>query len=144
MSSNRITQLLYLFENRATIAQTFGMTLSFTEDRSAVITMPYHPGLTHALDGIHGGVFMTLLDSAAWFTSAASHEESIWVATSELTVHFLRPAAHTSLRCVGKMIKAGKRQDIVEAHLYDGEDQWVGHGIGTFAVLPGIEIPPIS
>jgi uncharacterized protein (TIGR00369 family) len=141
--TERITQLGYMFENRATIAKTFGMTLSFTEDRSAVIDMPYHPGLAHALDGIHGGVFMTLLDSAAWFTSAVSHDVSIWVATSELTVHFLRPAAHTSLRCVGKMIKAGKRQDIVEANLYDGDGQLVGHGIGTFSVLSGLELPPI-
>jgi uncharacterized protein (TIGR00369 family) len=85
---------------------------------------------------VHGGVYMTIIDSAAWFTSAAAHEESVWVATSELTVHLLKPVIEADLRGVGRMIQAGRRQDIVEAHLYDGADQLVAHGVGTFVVLP--------
>jgi len=41
------------------------------------------------------------------------------------------------------LLKPGKRQDIVEMHLYDGQDQWVGHAIGTFIVLPDISLAEI-
>ncbi len=138
----RIEQLKDAFDNRAAIAKTFGMTISFQDDGSAVIDLPYNPGLNHIRAGIHGGVFMTLIDSAAWFTSAAAHPEDVWVATSELSVHLLRPAAQTSLRAVGRMIKSGRRLDIVEAQVTDGAGQLVAHGIGTFVVLADLPLNP--
>lgn len=138
MNQNRITELITMFHNRARIRRTFGMSLSFTEDGSAVVDLPYNPNLDHSLGGIHGGVYMTLLDTAAWFTAAAAHDESCWVATSEMSVHLLRPVNEQALRAVGKLIKSGRRQDIVEAHLHDNEGQLVAHGVGTFVVLPSI------
>ena len=118
-TDERKRELAALFRERAPIARTFGMTLHF-EDDCAVVVLPYNPGLDHAADGIHGGVYMTLLDTAAWFTAAASRGESSWLATSEMSVHFLKPSARTDLRCVGRMLKPGKRQDIVEARLLTG------------------------
>jgi uncharacterized protein (TIGR00369 family) len=138
VTADRITELLHMFNHNARIAQTFGMRLSFNAGRQAIIDLPYNPNLDHGLGGVHGGVYMTLLDTAAWFTSAAAHDDSIWVATSELSVHLLQPVYESPLRAVGRLIKSGKRQDIAEAHLYDGSGQVVGHGIGTFVVLPNI------
>lgn len=121
--------------NEAPIARFFGMRLSYARDGSAVFDLPYNPGLDHALGGIHGGVYATMLDNAAWFTAAPSHGEFCWVATSELTVHLLEPAARTPLRSVGRLLKRGKRQDVAEARLYDGKGRLVGHGVGTFIVM---------
>jgi uncharacterized protein (TIGR00369 family) len=139
----RRDQLLEAFRTRASIVQTFGMTLTFQEDGGAVVDLPYNPGFNHARGGVHGGIYMTLIDSAAWFTSAAAHAEG-WVATSELTVHLLRPVIETSLRAVGRMIKSGKRLDIVEADLFDGDGNLAGHGIGTFVVLPELNLEASS
>ena len=108
----------------------------------AVIDLPYNPNLDHALDGIHGGVYATMLDSAGWFTAAAAHDISCWMATSEMSVHFLLPARHTSLRAIGRLLKQGKRQDIAEMYLYDGQGRWIGHGVGTFVVLPDVPLSP--
>ncbi len=135
-TQDRLNELLVMFNQNARLARTFGMTLSFNDDRQAIITLPYNPGLDHGLEGVHGGVYMTLLDTAAWFTSAASHAESVWVATSEISVHLLKPVYRKALRAVGRMIQSGKRLDIAEAHLYDEDDRLVGHGVGTFVVLP--------
>ena len=142
MNDQRIRELLDMFNRRAPIARSFGMRLSFNGEGQAIIDLPYNPDLNHALEGIHGGVYMTLLDSAAWFTAAAAHEEPCWLATSELTVHFLKPAKETALRAVGRMIRSGRRQDIVEAHLYDENGEPVGHGIGTFIILPSVPLRP--
>ncbi len=105
-----------------------------------MVHLPYNPGLDHALHGVHGGIYMTLLDTAAWFTSAITHEENCWIATSEMSVHFLKPSTRTALQAVGQIVKPGKRQDIVEAKLYDEKDQLVGHGMGTFIVLPSVAL----
>jgi uncharacterized protein (TIGR00369 family) len=140
VTDHRIAELETMFNQTARIARTLDLTLTFDDQRRAIITMPYHPGYDHALGGVHGGIYMTLLDSAAWFTAAAAHDESIWVATSELTVHLLKPVQESALRAVGSLIQSGSRLDIAEAHLYDESDQLVGHAVGTFIVLPHIEL----
>ena len=142
MSTERIEELLRMFNENAPIARYFGMKLSFTDEASAVVDLPYNPNLDHAFDGIHGGVYATMLDSAGWFTAAAAHNASCWIATSELSIHFLEPAQRTSLRAVGRLIKQGKRQDIAEMHLYDGQGRLIGHGVGTFVVLPDVPLSP--
>src|SRR5574340_387012 len=137
-SAKRTTELLRLFQDKAPIARLFGMRLSFNEEGAAVVDLPYNPNLDHALGGIHGGVYATMLDTAGWFTVAATTDRSCWVATSEFSVHLLQPAQRTSLRCVGRIVKVGKRQAVAEMRLEDGEGRLVGHGVGTFVVLPNV------
>lgn len=137
VNPGRIEQLLHIFNEVAPIAGTFGMSLSYNEEGQAVVDLPYNPGLDHALGGVHGGVYATMLDTAGWFTAAAAHDGSCRLATSEMSVHLLLPVERTSLRAVGRLIKRGKRQDVAEMHLYDGDGRLVGHATGTFILLPG-------
>lgn len=138
MNSNRTAELARFFNEGARIGRFFGLTLSFTAEGQAVVDLPYNPNLDHAAGGVHGGVYCTMLDIAGWFTAAAALDTPCWLATSELTIHFLAPAEATDLRAVGRLIKPGKRQHIAEAHLYDGQGRLVGHAVGTFVVLPHI------
>lgn len=140
VNPGRIEQLLHMFNEVAPIAGTFGMSLSYNEEGQAVVDLPYNPGLDHALGGVHGGVYATMLDTAGWFTAAAAHDGSCWLATSEMSVHLLLPVERTSLRAVGRLIKRGKRQDVAEMHLYDGDGRLVGHATGTFILLPGVTL----
>ncbi len=135
MNNQRKEELLRLFNEKAPIARTFGMKLSFTEEGRAVIDLPYNPTLNHALGAIHGGIYATVLDNAGWFTAAVLHELSRWLATSELTIHFLKPAQGVAIRGIGKLIKHGKRQDVVEAHLFDENGKLIAHAVGTFVVV---------
>lgn len=138
--SARRLMLEKMFNEGAPIAKTFGMTLEFDEMDRAVVTLPHNPGLDHAQRGIHGGVYMTLLDTAAWFASAISHNEDCWSATSEMAVHFFKPSSNTTLKCVGTLVKSGRRQDVAEARIYDQWGNEVGHGIGTFMILQGVPL----
>jgi len=136
----RRKRLMDMFNDGAPIAGTFGMSLAFDDQNRAVVTLPYNPGLDHAQRGVHGGVYMTMLDTAAWFASALTHEEECWIATSEMSVHFLKPSACTTLKAVASVMKSGKRQDVVEGVVYDEWGNEVGHGVGTFMILPGVPI----
>lgn len=132
----RIKELLAMFNDSVTIAHFLGMKLSFTEAGNAVVELPYNPNLTHARGGIHGGVYATLLDSAGALTAAVCHDSSCFLATSEMSMHFLRPVQQAALRAVGRVIKHGRRQDVVAMELYDDQGELVGHATGTFVVIP--------
>ncbi len=140
MSQRRIDELLRMFNEGAPIARTFGMSLSFDSEGQAIVDLTYNPGLDHAQGGVHGGVYATMLDTAGWFTSAAAHDVDCWIATSEMSMHLLLPAERTSLRAVGRLIKHGKRQDVAEMHLYDGEGRLLAHATGTFVILPSVTV----
>lgn len=113
--------------------QTLNLSLSFTDDDRAVITMPYDPAYDHAAGSLHGGMYAVLMDSAGWFTSAVTRDESAWVATAEISMHLLKAAHRVPVRAEGRMIKPGKRQDVVEMFLYnDATGELVGHATGTF------------
>lgn len=137
-SAKRTTELLKLFKERAPIARFFGMQLFFNEEGAAVVDLPYNPNLDHALGGVHGGVYATMLDTAGWFTVAATTDRSCWVATSEFSVHLLHSVQRSSLRSTGRLVKVGKRQAVAEMRLEDGEGRLVGHGVGTFIVLANL------
>lgn len=118
------------------IVRLFGMKLSFDEAGNAIVDLPYNPNLDHSQGGIHGGVYATLLDEAGWFAAAIANDTDCWVATTELSFHLLRHVSQTDLRAVGRVLKAGKRQNVCEMHLYDAEGNLVGHATGTYVVLP--------
>jgi uncharacterized protein (TIGR00369 family) len=136
MRKRREEVLLSMFHDHAPISRYFGMRLSFNEDGSAVVDLPHNPNLDHALGGVHGGVYATMLDTAGWFTVALARDDPRRIVTSEITVRYLEPVARMSLRAIGKLIRQGKRQDVAEMHLLDEEGRLVGHGTGAFMVLP--------
>jgi uncharacterized protein (TIGR00369 family) len=135
MTEGRREELTRMFHTQAPISRYFGMRMSFAEDGSAIVDLPHNPNLDHALGGVHGGVYATMLDTAGWFTVAAAREDANWVVTSEITVRYLEPVEKMSLRAIGKLIRQGKRLDVAEMRLMDERGRLVGHATGAFLVL---------
>lgn len=78
---------------------------------------------------------MTMLDNSCWYTSAIQRPETtIQLVTGELTVHFLKPAKNIPLKAFGNLIKAGKKQDITEAQVYDDQGNTYAHG-GKYSLI---------
>ena len=144
MDKDWIEELSHIFNEVAPIAQFFGMKLEYDENGCAVVYLPHNSNLDHALGGVHGGVYATLLDCAGWFTVAAARKPYTWLVTSEITVRYLEPVSGMALRAIGRVIKQGKRLDVAEMHLYDEEGQMVGHATGTFMVINNVQIPQSS
>ena len=144
MTTDRKEKLLELFNQRAPIAKTFGMKLSFDIDDRANISLPYNPALDHAMRGVHGGIIATLLDNAGWFTCALAHEGPGWVVTSEMSLHLFQPVQKTDLLARGRILKSGKRQDIADMRCWDQGNNLVAHATGTYMYLENVPIqePP--
>ncbi len=128
----RCRELVALF-GKAPIKKTFGMTLRYDEEGRAIFEMPYNPKLDHFLGGIHGGVISTLLDNAGWFTAAALYDN--WVATAEMQVRLLEPAARVALFSTGRIVKAGSRLIVAEMEVRAKNDNsLIAIGSATFIV----------
>lgn len=136
-----IEELMHMFNEKASITRLFGMRLEYDDNGSAVVDLPYNPNLDHAMEGVHGGVYATMLDCAGWFTVAAAHQPYRWLVTSELTVRYLEPVSGKALRAIGRVIKQGKRQDVAEMQLFDEDGQLVGHATGTFIFIDNVKMP---
>jgi uncharacterized protein (TIGR00369 family) len=116
----------------APIKKTYGMELTYDGEGRATFEMPYNPTLDHFMGGIHGGVLATLLDNAGWFTAAVYYDT--WIATSDLNVKILRPAAKTSLIAAGRMLRAGKKLAMAEMEIRTEDGTLVAVGSGSFSV----------
>ena len=73
-----------------------------------------------------------LLDNAGWFTVAPLYDT--WVATSDLHMRLLRPAAATKLTSTGRVVKSGKRQAVAEMEVRTEDGELIAVGTGCFAV----------
>lgn len=138
-----LEELSQIFNERAPIARLFGMKLEYDDNGSAIVDLPYNSSLDHAMGGVHGGVYATMLDCAGWFTVAAAHETPNWFVTSELTIRYLVPVSGKSLRAVGRVIKQGRRQDVAEMQLFDEDGELVGHATGTFVLINNDKMPEL-
>jgi acyl-CoA thioesterase len=116
----------------APILVSMGSRLSYNEEGEAVWDMPYNPSFDHALEGVHGGVFATLLDNAGWFTVAPYYDT--WIATVEFQVRLLEHVQKKDLRAVGHLVKLGKRLATCRMEVLTADDgKVVAMGSGTFA-----------
>jgi len=88
---------------------------------------------------VHGGVTATIADIAAGFagfTLVAEHEHTV---TAEIKISFLRKGIGSSLRSVGRVLKAGHTLQFCEAEVYckrfDGTEELIAHATTTLAVI---------
>ena len=83
---------------------------------------------------VHAGVVTTLADHTAGAAASTLIEAERSVLTADFTVHLLRPASGSHLRCHGEVVKAGKRLIVTQADVWDG-DAHCARYLGTMAVV---------
>jgi uncharacterized protein (TIGR00369 family) len=87
---------------------------------------------------VHGGVFASILDAAAfWAVYGDLADPEVGLTTVDLTLNYLAPAVDGQLVAKGKTLKLGRRLGYAEAFVYDKDEELVAHGTSTVMVLPG-------
>lgn len=96
---------------------------------------------------IHGGVFASIIDAAAFWAFYYSVEDpQAGVTTVDLKLNYLAPAAGGRLTARGRQIKAGKKLGYAEAEVLNESGDILAHGTSTLMILPGRAIdddPPL-
>lgn len=111
------------YEKRKNEKQSFlnalGGKLEHIETGKAILSLKKAEWLTQHLGYFHGGVVTTLADSAGGAAAVTVVPENYQVVTSELTMHFLRPAVADEIIATAQVIKPGKQLIIVESSVTD-------------------------
>ncbi|MFF8729412.1 PaaI family thioesterase [Streptomyces sp. NPDC015171] len=123
------------------ICHTLDFTLDEVEPGRAVFSLT--PGEEHynLIGSVHGGVFATLLDSAAGCAVHSTLPRGMAYTSLDLTVKFLRPITVDTgpVRAIGTVISKGRRTALSQAQLVDGTDRLLAHATSSCMLF---EVPP--
>ncbi|MEU6341546.1 PaaI family thioesterase [Streptomyces sp. NPDC046977] len=120
------------------IAATLGITLQQVEFGRAVFTM--EPGEEHynPIGSVHGGVYATLLDSAAGCAVQSVLPAGTGYTSLDLNLKFLRPMSVDTgkVRAVGGVLNQGRRTALAQAELFDAQDRLLAHATSSCMLFP--------
>ncbi|MEU6090732.1 PaaI family thioesterase [Streptomyces sp. NPDC047085] len=120
------------------IAATLGFALEEVESGRAVFAM--EPGEEHynPIGSVHGGVYATLLDSAAGCAVQSVLPAGMGYTSLDLNVKFLRPITVDTgkVRAVGTVLSQGRRTALAQAELFDATDRLLAHATSSCMIFP--------
>jgi uncharacterized protein (TIGR00369 family) len=87
---------------------------------------------------VHGGVFASIIDAAAfWALFYAIEDQNAGATTVDLKLNYLAPALSGKLIAKGRQIKLGKTLGYAEADVTDVNGKILAHGTSTLIILSG-------
>ncbi|MGW3668485.1 PaaI family thioesterase [Streptomyces sp. NPDC005141] len=120
------------------ISATLGMTLEEVEHGRVVFSLD--PGEEHynPIGSVHGGIYATLLDSAAGCAVQSVLPRGTGYTSLDLTVKFLRPITVDTgkVRAVGTVVNSGRRTALAQAELFDAADRLLAHTTSSCLLFP--------
>jgi len=90
---------------------------------------------------VHGGVFASILDAAAFWAVFSEVDEDVGMTTVDLKVNYLAPVHGGKLIASGRRIKLGKTLGLGEAQVLNEENTILAHGTSTVIILRGRGVP---
>ena len=89
---------------------------------------------------VHGGVYSSLVDAAAFWAVYSQIDEDLGMTTVEMKLNYLAPSSEGALIAKGKNIKVGKTICLGEASIEDETGKLLAHGTSTMMILRDLKI----
>lgn len=123
----------------APIAELLGMRLAEVERGHAVFEVTPAEHHYNPIGVVHGGLAMTLLDSAMACSVQTQIPAGTGYTTLEVKINLVRAITSSSgrLRAIGKVVHMGSRVGTAEGRLEDASGRLYAHGTTTCIVLNG-------
>jgi len=93
---------------------------------------------------VHGGVFASLIDAAAFWAVYTQVPEDLGMTTVELKLNYLAPLSTGRMIARGKSLRVGKTLCLGEAGIMDEEGTLLAHGTSTMMILKDLKIQGVS
>lgn len=100
-------------------------------DGVAEVRLPMAAHLRNRGGVMHGGALFSLMDVTMGLACSSSHGFDRQSVTLECKINYIRAVADGEVRCVARVLHAGRRSLVVEAEVRQG-DKLVAKGQGTF------------
>lgn len=109
------------FARQAAMA-TLGITLDSVGPGHVTLSLPHRADLAQQHGFLHAGIVSTALDSACGYAAFTLMPPEAAVLTIEFKVNLLAPARGPVLRIEGRVVKAGRTINVVDARAVQGDD----------------------
>ena len=93
---------------------------------------------------VHGGVFASLIDAAAFWAVYTQVPEDLGMTTVELKLNYLAPLTTGRMIAKGKSLRVGKTICLGEASIMNEEGTLLAHGTSTMMVLKDLKIEGVN
>ena len=119
------------------IMQTMGARLQSVEKGRVVFVLEPAEYHYNPIGSVHGGVYATLLDSAAGCSVHSMLDEGVGYTSLDLTVKFLGPmrAGAGAVTCVGTVRHLGRRTALAEAAIEDATGRLLATATSSCLIL---------
>jgi uncharacterized protein (TIGR00369 family) len=89
--------------------------------------------------GIHGGVYASVIDTAAYWAAYCELEEGVGLISIDLKIDYLAPMRKGVVITKGRSIKIGRSMCLAEATATDEKGKWLAHGTSKMMVTQGLQ-----
>lgn len=89
---------------------------------------------------VHGGVFGSLLDAAAFWAAYCWIPEDVGMTTVEMKINFLAPISTGRMVAKGRSIRTGKTLCLADASIHNENGTLLAHGTATMMILKDLKI----
>lgn len=109
-----------------------GMKFLKLEKGNVVLALPYKKELDNVRDTIHGGVYMSILDTTmGCLCRSLGYDDAI---TMQMNTQFLKPVVEGSIYAKASVISQTRSTILVEGKLFNRSDELIGFSTATFRV----------
>ena len=116
-----------------------GVVLVKAKDGESEVRMPLRDEHMNTWSIAHGGVTMTLLDSALALAARSIAGDGIGVVTVEMKVNFMQPG-RGELRGYGRVLHRSTTMAYCEGEIRDSEGHFVAKALGTFKYMKRLAV----
>jgi uncharacterized protein (TIGR00369 family) len=122
---------------RPPISEVMGFRLAEVERGRAVFECEPGTHLLNPLGAIHGGLALTLVDSACGCAVHSELDAGVGYTSVETKVNFTRPIAPDGglVRCEGRVLSRGRQIATAEAYLRSADGKLLAHGTSTLMIF---------
>lgn len=119
------------------IAETLGFTLAEVDEGYARFECLVGDHLLNPLGWVHGGIALTLVDSAAGCAVHSRLAAGVGYTTIETKVNFVRPIAANAglIHAEGHVLSFGRQIATAEAKVWSSDDRLLAHGTSSLMIL---------
>jgi len=93
---------------------------------------------------VHGGVFASLLDAAAFWAVYTQVPDGLGMTTVELKLNYLAPLSAGRMIARGRSLRVGKTLCLGEASIVNEEEILLAHGTSTMMILKDLKIEGVT
>jgi uncharacterized protein (TIGR00369 family) len=124
------------------------MSILKIEEGTSWLEIDLNPKHLQPFGMVHGGVFSSLVDAAAFWSVYPLLEEGQGLTTVEMKLNFLAPAKTGKMLARGTCLKLGKTLALGQSEVSDDQGRLLAHGTATMMILTelpingGVNLPP--